>query len=374
MSIYFKTLRAFKALMLVFVLLIACSSGNSDDDFEPNEPVVITPSNLGVSVTIMGVDNNHPNGDGSGIVQFTTTATDAVKYGFQYGTNTEEQNTSGQFEYEFEKMGTNIYTVTFYAYSSTGHSTSKIKAPTVYVEPELVWSDEFDVEGAVSSSNWTAETFPPNNGSWFNGEKQHYTDRIDNAYVSNGTLKIVAKKETYTFQSWTKEYTSARLITQDKYEFTYGRVDVRAKLPTGNGTWPAIWMLGANHGEVGWPACGEIDIMEHWGYDPGIVASATHNTACSGGCANAHVGSTTLSDYDTEFHVYSVEWKEEELNFLIDGEFKYRYKPSTKTTENWPYTADQFIILNVAMGGSWFTIDPDFTEAVMEIDYVRVYQ
>lgn len=247
--------------------------------------------------------------------------------------------------------------------------------PIISEDPQLLWSDEFNSDGSVSTSNWYAEIHPPNNGSWWNGEKQHYTNRTDNAYVSNGTLKIVAKKETYTYQNSTKQYTSARLITKDRFEFTYGRVDVRAKLPSGLGTWPAIWTLGANIDSVGWPACGEIDIMEHWDHVPGgKVSSATHTTVCSGGCANVTVGETSLPDYSTQFHIYSLEWKEDELNFLIDGEFKYRYKPTNRTSQNWPFTSDQFIILNIAMGGSWFSIDPNFTEAIMEIDYVRVYQ
>ena len=368
-------------IVLSFISVYACGSGGSggDDDIDtnPNNPVVITPSNLEVEVTIVGLDNNNPNGDGSGIVQFSATAMNAVKFGFKYGTQQEQQNTTGDFEYEFSQLGTETYTVTLYAYSSTGHGVSTNKFVTVFVEPELVWSDEFDVDGAVSTSNWLAETVPPFNGSWANGEKQHYTDRLDNAYVSNGTLKIVAKRETYTFENSTKEYTSARLITKDKYEFTYGRIDVRAKLPDGLGTWPAIWTLGANIDAVSWPACGEIDIMEHWRHDnypEGQVSSATHTTACSGGCPNVSVGHTNLPDYNTEFHVYSVEWKEDELNFLIDGNFRYRYRPSPQTTDNWPYSADQFIILNVAMGGSWFEIDPNFTESTMEVDYVRVYQ
>ncbi|MBT8260639.1 MAG: glycoside hydrolase family 16 protein [Bacteroidia bacterium] len=262
--------------------------------------------------------------------------------------------------------------VTIYSCSSGGDDDTNTLIPE---GPQLIWSDEFDSDGSISSSNWLAETVPPNNGSWWNGEKQHYTNRTDNAYVSNGTLKIVAKKETYTYQNSTKQYTSARLITKSRFEFTYGRVDVRAKLPIGEGTWPAIWTLGANIDTIGWPACGEIDIMEHWDHIPGgKVSSATHTIACSGGCANVLVGETSLPDYGTQFHIYSLEWKEDELNFLIDGEFKYQYKPTNKTPQNWPFTSDQFIILNIAMGGSWFSIDPNFNEATMEVDYVRVYQ
>lgn len=236
---------------------------------------------------------------------------------------------------------------------------------------QLAFSDEFDIAGPLDGSKWKLETIPPNNGSWWNGEKQHYTDRTDNAYVSNGTLKIVAKKETYTFQGSTKDYTSARL--NSKFSFTYGRVDVKAKLPSGVGTWPAIWTLGSNITSVGWPECGEIDIMEHWGHEATIVSSATHNPACHGGCPNVTVGKTTITDYSTSFHVYSIIWDENEIQFLIDDELKYSYNPSIKNDDNWPYTANQFILLNVAMGGSWFTIDPNFQEAVMEIDYVRVY-
>ena len=358
------------------ILLVSCSSGDGSDNTPP-ESTEIIPTALNLEISIVNADTSNPNGDGSGKVVFSATAMDANRYKFVTGSGTEIESTTGTAEFTYELEGTNTYAVTVFAYSITNNSASKFESINVYVEPrplQLVWSDEFDVDGAISSSNWTPEVVPPIDGSWHNGEKQHYTDRLDNAYVSDGTLKIVAKKETYTFQSNTKEYTSARINTQDKLEFTYGRIDVRAKLPSGDGTWPAIWTLGANIGDVSWPVCGEIDIMEHWGYNPGIVSSATHNEACSGGCANVGVGESNLSDYATEFHEYSVIWTENELNFLIDGEFKYRYKPTPMTDENWPYNADQFIILNIAMGGSWFSIDPDFTEATMEIDYVRVYQ
>ena len=248
--------------------------------------------------------------------------------------------------------------------------------PEIIEEPpasgDLIFFDEFDIDGALDTSKWTFEIIPPNNGSWWNGEEQHYTGRRDNTYISNGTMKIVAKKEVYTFQGSTKNYTSARL--NSKFSFTYGRIDVKAKLPKGGGTWPAIWTIGSNINSVGWPACGEIDIMEHWGHEPTIVSSATHNTACSGDCSGVNVGKTAISDYNDEFHVYSMIWNENEIQFLIDDELKYTYDPSPKDTRNWPYSADQFIILNLAMGGSWFTIDPDFKEAAMEIDYVRVYK
>ncbi|WP_228530364.1 family 16 glycosylhydrolase [Tamlana sp. I1] len=373
--------------LCIYLMLLFCC-GSHPDPIEadtPKEDMEIIPTNLDFKVTIVNADTNNPNGDGNGKITITASATNATKYKFTFGAGNHIENTSGNTEFTYTEIGTHTYTVSVFAYSATNNSISAFKSVTIFVkEPELtlVWSDEFDIDGAVLATNWTAETTPANNAnlSWFNGEKQHYTDRLDNAYVSNGTLKIIAKKESFTYtepgsgRTSTKAYTSARLITQGKQEFTYGRIDVRAKLPQGDGTWPAIWTLGANMNTVGWPACGEIDIMEHWGYNPGIVSSATHTTACSGGCKNVTVGETLLTDFSSEFHVYSVVWTSEELRFLIDGEFKYRYKPSTKTNENWPYTANQFIILNVAMGGDWFTIGPNFTTATMEVDYVRVYQ
>lgn len=373
--------------MIVNVMSLSCSNSESDTPITPpvDSQVKITPKNLTLKVTVLNSDTTNPNGNGSGMVTCVATATDAVKFGFIFGSTSEIQNTSGTIEHTFAQSGTNNYTISVIAYSSTDNSISRFTTVTVYVKPpelKLIWSDEFDVDGSFSTKNWSAETIPPDNTtlSWFNFEKQHYTDRSDNVYVSDGTLKIVAKKETYTYtdtgsnRSSTKDYTSARLVTKGKFDFTYGRMDVRAKLPQGDGTWPAIWTIGSNIDTVGWPTCGEIDVMEHWGHQPGIISSATHTKACSGGCANVRVGETTLTDYATEFHVYSLEWTADELRFLIDGTFKYRYKPASKNNDNWPYKANQFIILNVAMGGDWFQIDPDFTESAMEVDYVRVYQ
>ena len=368
----------FKILLGLFLCncsFFACSSKN---ELESGE---IVPSELNFSHEVLHSNNDYPNGNGSGLIEIIANAEAATRYKITYGN--EVENSTGQASHTYKYVGTKTYTVSVVAYSSTNNSISDFKTITMYVkEPELnlVWSDEFDTDGAIDTSKWFAEIIPPDNETnWWNGEKQHYTDRLDNVYISDGTLKIVAKKEDYTFitsrnESITKEYTSARIKTQDKYEFTYGRIDVKAKLPQGEGTWPAIWMLGANIDSVNWPACGEIDIMEHWGHNASIVASATHNTACYGGCANVTVGETTLPDYATNFHVYSLVWTEEELRFLIDDELKYKYKPNTKNNNNWPYTKDQFIILNLAMGGDWFTIDPNFSASTMEIDYVRVYQ
>lgn len=228
----------------------------------------------------------------------------------------------------------------------------------------LVWAEEFDTDGSPCSDNWTYDLGA---GGWGNGEAQYYTR--DNVVVNNGILKITAKKEVFNGS----QYTSTRMLTKGKFQFTYGKVEVRAKLPKGGGTWPAIWMLGSNISTVGWPACGEVDIMEHVGNNQGTTQSAMHTPSSYG--ATVNLGSQYLNDVSTAFHVYSVEWTAKKMIFAVDGNVHYTYNPSTKNSDTWPFDANQFIILNIAMGGSFGgTIDPNFTESSMEIDYVRVYQ
>ena len=256
---------------------------------------------------------------------------------------------------------------------------------------ELVWSDEFENDEETYISNqinrvdptkWYHQTYPVNGGQgWHNNEEQHYTDRLDNSYVSDGTLKIKAIKETYSDPQTgsLQNYTSARL--NSKYAFKYGRMEVRAKLPSELGTWPAIWTLGQNiseqgaywqtegYGTTGWPTCGEIDIMEqdsdksktsgafHFGPDfPGRQYTTDH---------------TSVSDTENIWHVYSMIWTEEGISLMVDGvEFH-----NTSNVDMSFFQANHFILLNVAMGGDLGgSIDPNFSSAIMEIDYVRVYQ
>ncbi|MFZ4670831.1 MAG: glycoside hydrolase family 16 protein [Flavobacterium sp.] len=242
----------------------------------------------------------------------------------------------------------------------------------------LVWSDEFNGTGAVSATNWHHQTQLPNGGGWYNGEAQHYTNRQVNSNVSSGTLKIVAKKETFTDQGQTKQYTSARL--NSKFAFTYGRVEVRAKLATGAGTWPAIWTLGKNiiepgaywtstYGTTNWPACGEIDIMEHWGVNQNYVQSAMHTPSSYGSTVNH--GGQTIATASSDFHIYTLEWTSQKMVFSVDGIVHYTYNPSIKDASTWPFDTPQYILLNVAMQPA---IDPSFTQSAMEVDYVRVYQ
>lgn len=230
----------------------------------------------------------------------------------------------------------------------------------------LVWEDEFDTDGAPNAANWTYDLGA---GGWGNNEKQFYTDRTDNVVADQGILKITAKRESFNGEA----FTSARIKSQDLFEFTYGKVEVRAKLPTGGGTWPAIWMLGANFPDVGWPNSGEIDIMEHVGNNEGTIHGTTHSPSGFGGTANG--GTTLVSDATSEFHVYSVEWSADKIDFLVDGSLYYTYNPATKDDNTYPFNHDFFLILNVAMGGDFGgAIDGTFTESSMEIDYVKVYQ
>jgi beta-glucanase (GH16 family) len=230
----------------------------------------------------------------------------------------------------------------------------------------LVWFDEFNTDGAPDTSKWGYDLGNGNNG-WGNSEKQNYTNSASNVIVQGGNLKITAKKEA----SGGFNYSSARLKSEGKYDFTYGKLEVRAKLPTGAGTWPAIWMLGANYGDDGfaWPACGEIDVMEHVGNSQDLVHGTLHYPGRSGG--NANTGSKTIPNVSTAFHVYKTIWSPEAIQIYVDDQLIH----TVANTASLPFNKDFFIILNVAMGGSFGgNIDPAFTQSSMEIDYVRVYQ
>ncbi|NBC08856.1 MAG: family 16 glycosylhydrolase [Bacteroidetes bacterium] len=229
---------------------------------------------------------------------------------------------------------------------------------------ELVWSDEFDGNGAPNDANWGYNIGRGNNG-WGNSEDQFYTDRSDNVRVEDGLLKITAKREDFSGA----QYTSARITTEDKFEFTHGRVEVRAKLPTGGGTWPAIWLLGEDYATNTWPACGEIDIMEHVGNSQDEIFSSLHFPGNFAG--DAVTRSTNVPGVSDEFHVYEATWTPDFIRFFVDGEEYHTFA----NNPDLPFDSDFFIILNVAMGGTFGgAIDPTFMESTMEVDYVRVYQ
>lgn len=242
----------------------------------------------------------------------------------------------------------------------------------------LVWSDEFDVTGAIDDLKWYQQTQLIAGDSWANGEQQHYTNSTVNSFVSNGTLKIVAKAETFTDQGITKQYTSARL--NSIFAFKYGRVEVRAKLPSTAGTWPAIWLLGKNIDEDGgywdnegfgdtfWPWCGEIDIMEPNVPKNQILATWHWNNG-SGYMYNSSSVNTTNTDTSTNFHLYSLVWTANSMKIYMDNILVNEMATFS------PFQDEFYILLNVAMGGSLGGAIPNnFTQDEMEIDYVRVYQ
>lgn len=353
-----KAIYSILTLLICFICLItSCSSENGSNGNNAN---LVTPSNLVINTEIVGTSAINPNGDGSGVVNFTITATNATSYKILIG-NQLIESTTGIFSHTFSQVGTNTHNITVSAYNGSQFTTGN-KTLIVYKTIQLLWSDEFDTNGAPDSSKWGYD-IGSNNG-WSNNEVQNYTNRAENSFVSNGVLKIVTIKENYGGSS----YTSARLKSQGKFSFKYGRIDIRAKLPTGGGTWPALWMLGENISSVSWPACGEIDIMEHLGNNLGQIHGSLHSPNNFGG--NSNSGITTITNATTQFHVYSLDWSETSIKFYVDNNLYY----NLTNTASLPFNSNFFFILNTAMGGWGGTIDPNFISSTFEIDYVRVYQ
>lgn len=245
-------------------------------------------------------------------------------------------------------------------FSNTGYD-----APTSYPGYNLVWSDEFNGT-TLDNSAWSYET---GNGGYGNNELEYYTDRPKNLTLQDGKLVIHALKEYYLGSN----YTSARIKTQGKKEFQYGRIDIRAQLPKTKGIWPALWMLGSNINSVGWPSCGEMDIMELLGQDTTKVYGTLHYNTGSG---HGQKGSSYISStFTNEFHVYSLVWKQDQVNVLIDNNV-YLTVNKSDIGNTYPFNAPFFFIFNIAVGGNW-PGNPDNTTQFpqwMIVDYVRVYQ
>jgi beta-glucanase (GH16 family) len=340
-------MKKISSLLLLFVFFFSCKK-------EKGSEVVVPPSDLDVKADV--------STDNSGNVLFIATAKNAINYEFDLGNGVFKLEPSGKLNYKYPSTGN--YAVKVFAKNSTGQMTSKALQISVNVGLSLLWSDEFNVSGTPDPSKWNYD-IGTGSGGWGNNELQYYTSRQENVFVSNGTLKIVANKESFGGSN----YTSARLLTRDKFSFKYGKIEARAKLPAGVGTWPAIWMLGENIGTVGWPACGEIDIMEHKGSQLNKIYGTIHYPGFSGG--NAVGGTTSITNATTEFHVYSVEWSENTIRFLVDGISFFTVANSSSI----PFNHNFFLLLNLAMGGNFGgAVDPLFSQAQMEIDYIRVYQ
>lgn len=233
--------------------------------------------------------------------------------------------------------------------------------------PTLVWSDEFNYTGLPDSSKWSYDT---GGDGWGNNEMQFYTKRrVENARVENGNLIIEARKEN-------RKYTSARLITKGKGDWKYGRIEVRAKIPKGLGTWPAIWML-ASTSPLNWPDDGEIDIMEHVGYDQGVIHGTIHCKKYNHVIGTQKTATTTVADCSDNFHVYAMEWTAEKVNIFIDSTGYFTFSNEHSGYDAWPFDNPMHLLLNIAVGGNWGGqkgVDDSIWPVKMEIDYVRVYQ
>lgn len=336
-------------LLSAFLLVLtACSKSNSTGT------TIVSPTNLTVKALVAT--------DTSGNVAFTATATDAVTYDYDFGNGIFQTVASGIVTYKYPASGT--YSVNVIAKSSSGQTVSSSIQVTVLVKLSLIWSDEFDTPGSPNAAKWNYD-IGTGSGGWGNNELEYYTNRQSNAIVSNGTLKITAIKENYSGSA----YTSARILTQNNFAFKYGRIEIRAKLPAGLGTWPAIWTLGSNITTTAWPACGEMDIMEQRGSELNKIYATLHYPGHSG--ANGNGNTLIITNSSTAFHNYVMEWSATSIKFYVDDQLFHTVANSSSL----PFNQNFFIILNLAMGGSFAgVVDPAFTNASMEVDYVRVYQ
>lgn len=236
--------------------------------------------------------------------------------------------------------------------------------PSWNFETTPVWDDEFNT---IDASKWTFET---GGNGWGNNELEYYTNG-NNAIADNGILKIIAKKETFSGLN----YTSSRMITKGKGDWLYGRFEIKAKIPKGVGTWPAIWLLASDNTYGGWPNSGEIDIMEHVGFDLNKIHFTVHNKTYNGG--NGKGAEKLISTATDSFHVYRCDWTPSGIRGFIDDEQFFEYSNNNNGFETWPYNQKFFMILNIAIGGNWGGqqgVDDTSFPATMEIDYVKVYK
>ncbi len=232
---------------------------------------------------------------------------------------------------------------------------------------ELAWAEEFDYNGKPDAGYWGFEK-----GYIRNNELQYYTDQLANVSVGDGVCTITARLE------GPDSITSSSINTRDRYEITYGRLEVRAKIPSALGTWPAIWMLGSNRSEVGWPECGEIDIMEHVGYDPGKIHANIHTAAYNHVMGTNKGNTIDAGDPSAGFHLYALEWDEERMDFFYDDSLYFTYlNDGEGNPDTWPFGEPHYLIINLAYGGSWGgNRGVDTTALPLEflIDYVRHYR
>ncbi len=254
-----------------------------------------------------------------------------------------------------------------------------VNPPIAPVEPKVysfettpAWFDEFDVNGLPNNQIWGYDV---GGGGWGNNELQNYTaNDLDNARVENGKLIVTAIKEA----SGTRQYSSARLVTKGKKDMKYGRVEIKAKVPAGLGSWPALWMLASQttYGSTYWPDQGEIDIMEHVGFDPAIVHASVHTNIFNHVMGTQKTAKTTVPTFNSEFHVYRLDWTPDEIKAFIDDREFFAFKRQGVLWQEWPFNQPQHLLVNIAIGGNWGGqkgIDGSIFPISMELDYVRYY-
>ncbi|MDR0785775.1 MAG: glycoside hydrolase family 16 protein [Treponema sp.] len=264
--------------------------------------------------------------------------------------------------YQIPFMTTLTVIMTMFFPACTGKNVSAVPEGKT-----LVWSDEFDQDGAPDSDKWN---YSVGGNGWGNAELQTYTNKRENSEVRKGILSITARNDN-------GRWTSARLKTQYKAGWKYGYLEVRAKLPEGRGTWPAIWMLPVGDKYGGWPRSGEIDVIEHVGFDQDRIHATVHTRAFNHRLNTQKSASAVVKGVSSAFHVYAIEWTPQWIQWYVDGELIFRFENSGEGVAEWPFDIPFYLILNVAIGGTWGGekgIDPKLQDATMQVDYVRVYQ
>ncbi|GAB4329833.1 MAG: hypothetical protein OHK0038_03930 [Flammeovirgaceae bacterium] len=366
-------MKKYQYLLWVSLFLFSCGS-------DKNEPLVVAPTNLTFDVKQVGLVG--------GQIELTATALNANFFDFDPGDNkltTPLLSNTGKFSYTYQQSGN--YNLKVRAFATTqvfieasknfsvlvnnhdGLPTTGYSTPETYEGYTLVWKDEF--KGTTLSSDWTHET-GTGTGGWGNNELQFY--RAENTVVQNDLLIITAKKEDFGGQ----QYTSSRIITRGKRSFKYGRIDIRAVMPEGQGIWPALWMLGENISSVGWPKCGEIDIMEMIGGSP-TNDKTVHGTAhWDNNGSHASFGKSYVKEsgkLSENFHVYSIIWDETKIRWYFD-DILYNTIDITPADLNELKDNHFFFIFNVAVGGNWPGAPNESTKFPqrMAVDYVRVFQ
>lgn len=257
--------------------------------------------------------------------------------------------------------------------NTAGISTSKKKQKF----QKLVWSDEFDYEGLPDPAKWGYDVGDacdlPAGCGWGNHELQYYTkEELKNARVENGLLTIELRKEKIA----NSNYSSARIVSRGRGDWKYGKVEIRAKLPRGKGSWGAIWMLSSDNKYKGWPHSGEIDIMENVGYDPDTIHASAHTLAYHHSIGTHKSGKVSIPDAGEKFHTYSLEWEENEYRVYADDRMIFRFEKEANDYKVWPFDQKFHLIMNIAYGGNWGGkkgLDDEALPTKMQIDYVRVY-